>query len=324
MAQSPPSSTNHFQPTDGQNQLLRAIGLLDPFYAAAVEAVEYAAEAINENVAQRGFRAIQNTSESKGDGSPVSSADIASHDALKKYLRECSPFPIVSEEEAGGVPSLSTILEQTKEHPFFWLADPLDGTRDFLAGEKTFAVALALMHVGKNVDGTPLVTPYFGCISDPTARTTWWGSRDTQLTKRVDGEDVELPTAPDGEAGTNRKLRVLGSRSIPSERMQALYDFWNVTEITRMGSALKFALIAEGSFDVYPRFGPTSEWDTAAGQLLLEISGGCLSSLETGRALHYGKPLWRNQGFLAMGSQKLMDQWLPLIRERMRERTPKS
>lgn len=310
----PFQNQNHFQPIEGQNRLLREVGLLDPFYDSAVEAVEYAAEAINEDIATRGFRSIQNASEAKSDGSPVSSADRASHETLRKYLKAISPFPIVSEEDPDGVPPLSKVVE----YPFFWLADPLDGTRDFLAGEKTFAVSLALMHVARDENQSPVISPYFGCICDPTERTTWWGSRETQLTKRRDGEVIELPEPTVGEPGIDRDLRVLGSRSIPSERMLQLYEFWKVKEITRLGSALKFALIAEGSFDVYPRFGPTSEWDTAAGQLLLEITGGGLSSIETGRPMQYGKPEWRNNGFLAMGSEKLMETWLPQIRARLK------
>lgn len=306
--------TNDFQPTSGQNELLSLVGNLDNFYAAAVEAVEFAAEAINQDVATRGFRTIQSSSASKKDGSPVSSADLASHVTLKKYLSAFSSFPLISEEDPDGVPSVDSVASQS----FFWLADPLDGTRDFLAGEKTFAVSLALMHVTHGTRDNPearVVTPYFGCISDPTAHTTWWGSRDTPLMKRIDGHEVELP--PPRMEDPIAPLRVLGSRSIPSERMQQLYDFWKVSEITRLGSALKFAMIAEGSYDVYPRFGPTSEWDTAAGQVLVEISGGALYSLETGRPLEYGKPEWRNQGFIVMSSENLMKEWLPKIRRRM-------
>ena len=160
------------------------------------------------------------------------------------------------------------------------------------------------------------ITPYFGCIADPTLETSWWGSRDTPLTKRIHSEQVELPSAVNGFASANVKLRILGSRSIPSDRMAALYKFWDVGEITRMGSALKFARIAEGSFDAYPRFGPTAEWDTAAGQLLLEITGGGLYSLETGQPMSYGKPLWRNHGFLAARTADMATEWLPRIQKR--------
>ncbi len=299
-------SNNEFQVTEGQNHLLAEVGRLDDFYAAAVLAVEYAAEAITRDVATRGFRAIQSASEEKSDGSPVSSADRASHEVLIRELASCSPFPVVSEEDPRGVPDLQKVIQ----HPFFWLADPLDGTRDFLAGEKTFAVSLALMRVSNGV-----VRPYFGCISDPTEQMTWWGSRETPLVKRVDGVEVEIPEVSTSAATV--PMRVLGSRSIPSDRMKSLYEFWKVTEITRMGSALKFALMAEGSFDVYPRFGPTSEWDTAAGQLLLEISGGQLVSLKTGESMAYGKPDWKNEGFLAMRSEDLMREWLPQVRSRL-------
>lgn len=310
MSKKPSSTPSHdshhdFQTTQGQSQLMLEVGSLDRFYEEAVLAVEYAGAAILEAVETSGFGRILSNAETKDDGSPVSQADRASHAELTKRLKSISPFPIVSEEEPGGVPPLETVIQ----HPFFWLADPLDGTRDFLAGEKTYAVSLALMHVDRGV-----VTPYFGAICDPNQQTTWWGSRDTPLSKRVHSEEVELPSAtPDA----NGPLRVLGSRSIPSDRMKSLYEFWKVNEVTRLGSALKFALIAEGSFDVYPRFGPTSEWDTAAGQLLLEISGGGLYSIETGCPMHYGKSNWLNHGFLAMGSTKLMEEWLPLLREKL-------
>ena len=304
-------STNYFQTTEGQSQLLREVGSLDSFYADVVAAVEYAAEAIVQDVSSRGFPSIQSKAQAKADGSPVSSADQASHDVLVQKLKECSPFPIVSEEDPGGVPGLESVLGS----PFYWLADPLDGTRDFLAGEKSFAVSLALMRVSK--DG---VRPYFGCICDPTEQTTWWGSRETQLVKRIQGEEVPLKGGSEGgpEVGPEAPLRVLGSRSIPSERMNDLYKFWNVTEVTRLGSALKFALIAEGSFDVYPRFGPTSEWDTAAGQVLLEITGGGLISLKTGLPMAYGKPAWRNEGFVAMRTEAMIETWVPKVRSAVR------
>jgi 3'(2'), 5'-bisphosphate nucleotidase len=295
-----------FQTTEGQSALLSEVGNLDRFFESAVLAVEFAGHAINEVVRKHGSQILE--SESKTDGSPVSKADQAAHAVLVKHLTACSPFPIVSEEDPRGVPQLPSVIDQ----PFFWLADPLDGTRDFLAGETTFAVALALMRVNNGV-----VTPYFGCIADPTLETSWWGSRETPLTKRIHSEVVDLPLAVSGEPGTDRKLRVLGSRSIPSERMNALYKFWDVEEITRMGSALKFALIAEGSADVYPRFGPTAEWDTAAGQLLLEITGGGLYSLESGQPMTYGKSQWRNHGFLAVGSAQLATEWMPKIQNRI-------
>ena len=298
--------SNDFQTTAGQSALLEHAGNLDRFYESTVFAVEYAAQAINEVVEKYGSQKLTPTL--KKDGSPVSEADRAAHDVLKTRLAAFSSFPLISEEEASGVPPLESVIDQ----PFFWLADPLDGTRDFLAGETTFAVSLALMRVEKGI-----VTPYFGCIADPTLQTTWWGSRDTPLTKRRNGEADALPDAVEGVAGIDREIRVLGSRSIPSERMKALYEFWRVNKIERMGSALKFARIAEGSFDVYPRFGPTSEWDTAAGQVLLEITGGGLFSIETGQPMHYGKPHWRNHGFLAASSQKLIQEWLPQIKKRL-------
>lgn len=276
------------------------------FSAAAATAAEATGDAIATLVQTKGLPAIRETTELKIDGSPVSEADRLAHQVLTKALRELSSFPIVSEEDPSGpLPPNEAIRSE-----FFWLADPLDGTRDFLAGETSYAVALALMHSGD--DG---VKPILGCINEPLKRTTWWGG-NRQLYKRSSGVTESVATAA---SAPHAPLRILGSRSSPNARMQALYDLWGISNITRLGSALKFAMIAEGSYDVYPRLGPTSEWDTAAGQAMLEACGGGVYALATAGPLTYGKTGWRNSGFVAGRSSDLLTQWLPAIKTRLQQ-----
>ncbi|MDX9731578.1 MAG: 3'(2'),5'-bisphosphate nucleotidase CysQ [Bdellovibrionales bacterium] len=302
-------------------ELRAAVGDLELFYEKVAAAVEAAGRAILDEVARCGMRRVQLSAEQKGDGSPVSQADRAAHAVLEKCLGGMSPFRVISEEDPNGVPNETEVLEQLGGG-FFWLADPLDGTRDFIAGEETFAVSLALMRVYEK-EGKRHVYPWAGCIGDPSHQLSWLAARERRgrLTKRQEGREIELPMAETKvsdvrETGLREEgaLRVLGSRSIPSDRLKAVYEFWGVERVMQMGSALKFALIAEGSYDVYPRFGPTSEWDIAAGQLLLEETGGALVDLSSGRPMEYGKPQWQNPGFLAAGSRELAQKWLPLLR----------
>lgn len=278
-------------------------------------AVEGAGKLIRETVRSRGLANIQASREEKGDGSPVSLIDRLAHDFLEQTLTALVKFPVVSEEDPHG----PLEIEKIANDEFFWIADPLDGTRDFLAGEKTFAVSLALMRKldkeESELTGSQ-AHPYLGLIHDPSGEQTWGAVRFGSIKKWIKGEEANLP---DAKRRTEGELRVLGSRSIPSSRMQELYRFWGAETVVRMGSAMKFALIAEGSYDVYPRFGPTSEWDTAAGQVLLEVSGGGLVPISLPvRAMPYGKSDWLNPGFLAAGSQELLTKWIPILVQKLR------
>lgn len=295
-------------------KLLSSYDVNDLFLGARL-AAENAGRAIREAVKSKGLAAIQSTHQQKGDGSPVSEIDRLAHESLCCDLNKIADFLIVSEEDPDG----PLALDQIPEGGFFWIADPLDGTRDFLAGEKTFAVALALMRKLEPeemaVELNCRAHPYMGIIHDPSGEQTWAAMRFGKLQKWVQGNEMQLPSPERRSEGD--KLRVLGSRSIPSQRMQELYRFWGAETVVRMGSAMKFALIAEGGFDVYPRFGPTSEWDTAAGQVLLEVSGGGLAPIAMPvRPMPYGKTDWVNPGFLAVGSRDLLDQWVPLLAQR--------
>lgn len=296
--------------------LLRKIGCHESeLLHGARLAVESAGRLICDTVRARGLAEIQTTREEKGDGSPVSLIDRLAHDSLERDLAGLAKFAIVSEEDPNG----PLAIDEIAVDEFFWIADPLDGTRDFLAGEKTFAVALALMRKLKPEEsafaGGSLAHPYLGLIHDPSGEQTWGAMRFGSLKKWRNGSETDLPKP---ERRSEGELRVLGSRSIPSHRMQELYRFWGAQTVMRMGSAMKFALIAEGSYDVYPRFGPTAEWDTAAGQVLLEVSGGGLVPISLPvRSMPYGKAAWLNPGFLAAGSQELLTKWIPILVQKL-------
>lgn len=282
-------------------------------------AAENAGRLICQAVQTRGLKDILTTREEKGDGSPVSAIDLLAHDSLARDLAKLAAFPIVSEEDPDG----PLALEHIEADGFFWIVDPLDGTRDFLAGEKTFAVALALMRKllpEEREAAGGFAHPYLGVIHDPSGERTWGAVRFGNLQKWVRGQPAKLPRESDPRPRrADGELRVLGSRSIPSHRLQELYRFWGTETVERMGSALKFALIAEGSFDVYPRFGPTAEWDTAAGQVLLEVSGGGIVPIALPvRPMPYGKPAWLTPGFLAAGSQSLLAKWVPTLVQKLR------
>ena len=210
----------------------------------------------------------------KQDQSPVTAADLAANAVLLRGIASLSPFPIISEESAR--PNIDP------DKPF-WLVDPLDGTRDFVAGLETFVVCIALIENRR---------PTLGVIHQPTSGLTWWARK---------GLGAFGPTNEriSNDRSQATPLKAAGSRSTPSEKMQKLYSEFGVDEIVRFGSALKFCKLAEGEFDFYPRFGPTSEWDTGAGQIIAEEAGCHVIDLKTSLPLTYGKPDFLNSGFVA-------------------------
>ena len=220
----------------------------------------------------------------KADKSPVTDADHAAEAIIVKGLRAITPdATVVAEEEmaAGRVPRMNG-------GPF-WLVDPLDGTKEFIKRNGEFTVNIALVDKGK---------PVLGIVLAPATGTLWRGIAGHGADKREgDGPFTAIQTRPAPVNG----LTACASRS------HSIYndlDIWfrnnNLTVADRVqaGSSLKFCLIAEGKADIYPRFGPTNEWDTAAGQGVLEAAGGEVVTTD-GRPLVYGKPGFGNPHFIA-------------------------
>ncbi|RLQ22207.1 3'(2'),5'-bisphosphate nucleotidase [Seongchinamella sediminis] len=215
--------------------------------------------------------------QAKGDESPLTRADIESHHILVDGLAAMTPeLPVLSEE------SSEADKARRSDWPVFWLVDPLDGTREFLArtGEFTINIALVDDHA-----------PVLGVIYLPLAGEAYVGIPGQFARKYVapDWHAVELAARPleDGNAMT-----ILASRRHRGPRLQSSLDWleqeWGDLERDNSGSALKFCQLAAGEGDFYPRYSPCCEWDTAAGQALLEAAGGALLGLD-------GEPLRYNQ-----------------------------
>ena len=216
----------------------------------------------------------------KPDGSPVTAADLAADRIICDGLLALTPaVPVVSEERTGtGLPDPSGS---------FWLVDPLDGTREFVVRNGEFTVNIALIENGK---------PVLGCIHIPAAGETYLGRMPDHAWGWRGGRGGPIaarrPPATGMVAVASRH-----SRDAETDRILAEHG---VREVLSVGSALKFCRVAEGVADLYPRFGPTSEWDTAAGHALVVAAGGSVA-VWGGGPLIYGKPGFRNPGFVARG-----------------------
>lgn len=231
--------------------------------------------------------------EHKDDRSPLTAADLASHHLIVDGLRRLTPeLPVLSEESA------SIAWEERRAWTRYWLVDPLDGTREFVKKNGEFTVNIALVENGESV---------FGVVYAPALEELHYGIRGVGAFVRDGSEDVPIlsrrPASP--------PLRVAASRSHLDERTAAAMRRMGEVESQGLGSSLKFCRIAEGRMDVYPRFGPTSEWDTAAAQCVLEAAGGAVLTLD-GKPLRYNhKESLLNPDFIALGDAGLpWKDWL--------------
>jgi 3'(2'), 5'-bisphosphate nucleotidase len=224
------------------------------------------------------------TVDSKSDSSPVTLADAAAERIILEHLHLVGT-PVIAEElaEREGLPT--TAPER------FWLVDPLDGTKEFIKRNGEFTVNIALVEHG---------VPVLGVVGLP-AKGLIYAAAGPGTARRIlrDGEMREIAARAVPQEGET----VAYSRSHSDAGiMDAFLDQRRVADRIVAGSSLKFCLIAEGLADLYPRLGPTMEWDTAAGQAVLEAAGGRVEDLE-GRPFRYGKPGFRNPGFVAYGAR---------------------
>ena len=225
------------------------------------------------------------TVEQKEDRSPLTEADKRAHAAIVKALAGTG-LPILSEEGR----EIPLAERQGWEH--YWLVDPLDGTKEFIKRNGEFTVNIALIESAE---------PTLGVVHAPALDYTIWGQRGVGAALREGNEDIGVQTRRPAIA----PLRVAASRSHLDDKTAAAIARMGDTERRGMGSSLKFCKIAEGSTDVYLRFGPTSEWDTAAGQCVLEAAGGVVLGMD-GQPFRYGrKESLLNPEFLALGDADL-------------------
>ncbi|MBN1320000.1 MAG: 3'(2'),5'-bisphosphate nucleotidase CysQ [Thermoleophilia bacterium] len=220
--------------------------------------------------------------ESKADGSPLTVADRRAHDIIVQALAERWPdIPVLSEE---GKEIPHTVRASWRR---LWLVDPLDGTKEFVRGLDEFTVNIALIEDGR---------PVLGVVCVPAKDLVYAGSRASGATVRAgDGPPRAIHVRP---AEPGEGLVVMTSRSHPSEKLGAYLRALNVVELVPAGSSLKLCAVAEGRAHLYPRLGPTMEWDIAAGQAVVEAAGGEVVDLD-GRSLTYNKQSLVNPDFVA-------------------------
>jgi 3'(2'), 5'-bisphosphate nucleotidase len=217
----------------------------------------------------------------KSDDSPLTLADLASHHIILNGLALLTPdIPVVSEED-------NQSLTHRKPQGCFWLIDPLDGTKEFLAREGEFTVNIALIEEGQ---------PVWGVVYAPAMNQLFWGGQAFGSFRQDESGTIPLAVSP--PAKPENLLRAVVSRSHLNAETSAFITKLGSVALIRAGSSLKFCRIAEGKADVYPRLAPTSEWDTAAAQAVIEGAGGHVYNI-LGDRLHYGKPDVINPGFIA-------------------------
>ena len=208
--------------------------------------------------------------QAKDDQSPLTKADLASHAVIDAALRELTPdLPIISEES--GLPEFSERSTWTR----YWLIDPLDGTKEFVNRNGEFTVNIALIDDHR---------PVLGIVHVPVAGVSYTGCAGSGSQRWQTGTAETITVTPQSPS----VIRVVGSRSHRGSSLDGFLARIGDHEMLAMGSSLKFCRIAEGEADIYPRLGPTSEWDTAAAQAVVEQAGGKVLELD-------GKPLSYNR-----------------------------
>ena len=226
----------------------------------------------------------------KPDRSPVTEADEAAERAILAVIEAACDIPVVAEERfaAGQVPALARR---------FLLIDPLDGTKSFIAGAADYTVNVALIEAG---------VPVFGCIGVPATGAVFRGGVGAPPVVERDGATLALGTRP-----AVSELDVVASRDHLTPQTQDYLAAIAVRERLSVGSSLKFCLLAEGKADLYPRFGRTMQWDTAAGDAILRAAGG-LTVTADGMPLQYGlagvpgEDPFANPDFIAVGDRSLL------------------
>jgi 3'(2'), 5'-bisphosphate nucleotidase len=222
----------------------------------------------------------------KSDQSPLTLADLQANAVIVTALTRLTPgIPIVSEEAP--IP-----LDHPMKDGDFWLVDPLDGTKEFISESDEFTVNIAFVRNGQAILGV-VVAPALGCA--------YWAIAGIGAYKEVEGGQALRIQVSDTNDKT-KPCRVVASKSHMNQDTAAFIATLGDTELLQAGSSLKFCLVAEGAADIYPRMGLTSEWDTAAAQVVVEAAGGKVLSL-AGSPLRYGKPDVLNPFFIVSGQR---------------------
>ena len=261
--------------------------------AAACEIARNAGKAILEVYAHADTIAGKNIAH-KADSSPLTEADLRAHHVIAGALQLLTPhIPIVSEEDEASHAHRNAGGE-------FWIIDPLDGTKEFIARNGQFTVNIALVRQG---------APVLGVVYAPVLDELFWSEPDLNSSADTDASvnmralshienQTHLIRVSTPQLQLGKPVRVLASRNHMNEQTHNFINALGAHELVQAGSSLKFCRIAQGLADCYPRLGPTCEWDTAAAQAVLEAAGGFVRTLNGARLL-YGKSEVLNPSFVA-------------------------
>jgi 3'(2'), 5'-bisphosphate nucleotidase len=224
--------------------------------------------------------------ERKDDNSPLTAADMAAHNLISQTLKKLTPdTPILSEE------SSQISFEERKNWQQYWLVDPLDGTREFIKRNGEFSVNIALIENHKSI---------LGVIHIPVSGISYSAALNNGAYKQeVNKEPVRIKAR---KTDANN-ITIAGSRSHGNERLQRFINSLNNPEVLSIGSSLKFCLVAEGLADIYPRFGPTSEWDSGAAQCIVEESGAIVVDTDLNTLKYNTKESLLNPSFLVIADK---------------------
>jgi len=253
--------------------------LLEAMIGAAIEAGR-----VVDHIYRTGFEV-----HAKADASPVTTADRAAEEVILGHLRRAAPaIAIVAEEQSAAGRTPASAQE-------FFLVDPLDGTKEFVARRGEFTINIAWVRAG---------SPVLGVVYAPANRSLFAGDvsagrafrsfQDPQARPSSARELIRVRTVP------ATGITAVASRSHRTAETNSYLARYHVAELVSVGSSLKFCLVAEGKADLYPRLAPTMEWDTAAGHAVLLAAGGRVYAPDGG-PLKYGKPEFRNPWFVASG-----------------------
>ena len=232
------------------------------------------------------YRSGDNRTELKADNSPVTVADLMSEKIIMDSLKRITPgIPLLSEESAAGS------WQWRRKEKLLWILDPMDGTREFIARNDQFCICLALIEEG---------VPVAGFIMIPVEGSLWYAHKGEGVFRLLGTKREEIHCAPAGKS-----LKVLLSRS----HMVEAEDMWLKKagstiglETEKVGSAIKFCRLAEGSAGIYPKAGPINDWDIAAGHILVTESGGEMVTTDGLDIVRYNRELTRQNGFIAMSA----------------------
>lgn len=224
--------------------------------------------------------------ESKADGSPLTEADLVSHAIIVEGLGHLTPeWPVLSEE------SQEVSFDRRRPWRVFWMVDPLDGTKEFLHRSGEFTVNIALIEEGR---------PVLGVVYAPAIDLLYYAAKGAGAwrVQNTTTSPIRVSPPPNG----NLRMVISRSHSSGEEHLSRFTGGAERCELVPMGSSLKFCLVAEGSADVYPRLGPTMEWDVAAAHCIVEEAGGTVADLD-GNPMGYNKPVLKQPGFVAQGAR---------------------